>query len=236
MDVNRAQGIAPVGHQGEGGYEHPHKERREDGEEQPSQPSANAIEIQGLAAEMTPAVQQALDNLVAEIEPLRQKLAFAVEREQQLREDLAKHAFLPVPGRREFLRELNHVLNHLRDLTQMPSLAILHVANADEVRRRHGRDALDRFLVHAAQTIESALMPTDVLGSLGGNDFAIILLGADDRIAHERVAAIAAAVSETPFHGLGAPIAVELKTGAAELRKGMSDDAAIRDADRDLVR
>lgn len=237
MDVNRAQGIAPVQNQsgGNAGREHP-AEDQSDGSEEERPYAGSAFEIAGLAAEITPAAQQVLDSLAAEIEPLRRQLEMAREREQNLREDLARHAFLPVPGRREFIRELNHVLNHLSDLAAMPSIAVMHVVNAEDVRCKHGRDALDRYLVHVAKDISRTLQPTDVLGSLGGSDFAVILLGAGAQLARERTAGIVRSVAATPFSESGQAITPRIVAGVAELSTGSSAEASIRLADRDLLK
>ncbi|MEX0693012.1 MAG: diguanylate cyclase [Rhodospirillales bacterium] len=234
MDVNRAHGVAPVTNNsgGSGGREQPKKEQpavlpeAEDGSGE-----TDAFEIDGLAAEITPSAQRVLDTLAAEIEPLRRQLALAKEREGNLREDLARHSFLPVPGRREFIRELNHVLNHLGELTTMPSLVLLHVSNADEVRRKYGRDALDRMLVHVADAISRTLQPTDILSNLGGNDFAAILLGADSSLARKRAAGIVNALAKTPFNEQGMAITPVIMSGTAELSAGISAEAAIRAAD-----
>jgi GGDEF domain-containing protein len=235
MDVNRAHGIAPVANNtgGSGGREHPQKEQpavlpeADDGSGE-----TDAFEINGLAAEITPSAQRVLDSLAAEIEPLRRQLELAKVREQNLRKDLARHSFLPVPGRREFIRELNHVLNHLGELTSMPSLVLLHVSNADEVRRKYGRDALDRMLIHVADAVSRTLQPTDILSNLDGNDFAVILLGAGSQLARERAAGIVATLAKTPFNEQGMAITPVIMSGTAELSAGVSAEAAIRAADR----
>lgn len=232
MDVNRTQGAASVPNKGGGdsGGQSSHHQK----DQTPDDDGAardNAVELGGLAAEITPAIQALLDNLSAEIEPLRAELAMTREREQLYREELARHAFLPVPGRREFTRELNHVLNHLGDLTVLPSLVLINVAGADAVRRRHGRDALDRLLARVARMLNAALSPTDVLGNLGGNDFAVILLGMEKAAASERARDLAENLAK-PDDG-GAPI--EIVTGIAEFERGMSADALIRAADRDMA-
>ena len=236
MDVNRTQGIAPVGGNtgGNAGRDHPAK----DHSDEPHDETANdpgAFEIDGLAAEITPAAQEVLNRLAAEIEPLRRQLEMSREREQNLREDLARHAYLPVPGRREFIRELNHVLNHLGDLAVMPSVASLHVANAEEVRRKFGRGTLDRYLIHVANAISRTLHPNDVLGSLGGSDFALILLGADASEARERMAGIVNSLSASPFRDQGRTISLKLLKGVAELSAGTTAEAALHYADRNLL-
>lgn len=236
MDVNRAQGIVPVANNsgGNAGKDHPAKDHSGEFEEE-RKGEADAFEIDGLAAEITPAAQQVLDRLAGEIEPLRRQLEMSREREQNLREDLARHAYLPVPGRREFVRELNHVLNHLGDLAVMPSLCILYVTNTEHVRRAYGRDALDRYLVHAANAISRTLQPNDVLGSLGGSDFAVILLGADAKLARERADGIVNSAAKSPFQEQGETVPLKLLFGTAELSPGASSDAAIHAADSNLL-
>lgn len=237
MDVNRAQGISPTANNNKGGRDYPSKEKTEEGEpEGVDDVLVDAFEIDGLMAEITPSAQRVLDSLAAEIEPLRRQLVMAKEREQNLREDLARHAFLPIPGRREVLRELNHVLNHLNDLSMMPCVALVHIANADEVRRTRGRDVLDRLLVHASNIMSNAIQPTDVLGNLGGSDFALILLGADLNMARPRMAEILEKLRKVPLHDAGGSITIEANVGIVALSHGSSAEASINAADRDMVK
>ncbi|MFB0952417.1 MAG: GGDEF domain-containing protein [Rhodospirillales bacterium] len=238
MDVNRAQGISPTANNNsKGGRDYPSKEKTEEGgPEDVDDVLVDAFEIDGLMVEITPSAQRVLDNLAAEIEPLRRQLVMAKEREQNLREGLALHAFLPIPGRREFLRELNHVLNHLNDLSMMPCVALVHIANADEVRRARGRDALDRLLVHASNIMSNALQPTDVLGNLGGSDFALILLGADLNMARPRMAEILGKLRAVPLHDSGGSITIDANVGITVLSPGSSAEASINAADQDMIK
>ena len=238
MDVNRAQGISPTANNNsKGGRDYPSKEKTEEGgPEDVDDVLVDAFEIDGLMAEITPSAQRVLDNLAAEIEPLRRQLMMAKEREQNLREGLALHAFLPIPGRREFLRELNHVLNHLNDLSMMPCVALVHIANADEVRRARGRDALDRLLVHASNIMSNALQPTDVLGNLGGSDFALILLGADLNMARPRMAEILGKLRAVRLHDSGGSITIDANVGITVLSPGSSAEASINAADQDIIK
>lgn len=240
MDVNRAQAISTVKNnaQGKSGQENADKDGSEDqndGNAHHAYEAGDAVQIGGLAGEITPAVQKLLDQLASEIEPLRAQLKLAKEREDKLRQDLAAHAFLPVPGRREFLRELNHVLNHLNDLNVMPSVVILHIANANQVRKSEGRNTLDRYLAHVADTINQLLDTTEVLGNLGGDDFALIFLADVELDARERAAQIAKRLEETqmPSHLHQEPPKVLF--GVAELGRGDSAEAVIASADSDLL-
>lgn len=239
MDVNRAQAVSTVNNnaQGKNGREHADKDGSDDDYNENAHHAyevGDAVEIGGLAGEITPAVQQLLDQLGAELEPLRAQLKLAREREDKLRQDLAKHAFLPVPGRREFFRELNHVLNHLNDLTILPSLVMIHIANAGDIRRNQGRDMLDRYLVHVASTIDRLLQPTEVLGNLGGDDFALILLAENEEHALDRATQIAKRIQETPLPGYAEIVPPQVSVGVAELVRGASAEAVVIAADKDM--
>jgi len=240
MDVNRAQAVSTVANNSKGnnGREHADKDGSEDQNDDNAHGAHEAeaaFEIGGLAGDITPAVQQLLEQLGAEVEPLRAQLKLAREREDKLRQDLAKHAFLPVPGRREFFRELNHVLNHLNDLTIMPSLVVMHVANAADVRNQHGREILDRFLIHVASTVDRLLQPTEVLGNLGGDDFALILLAENVEHARERASQIAKRVEETMLPGHAELTAPMVIVGVTELVRGASAEAVVAAADKDML-
>ncbi|HEY4635926.1 MAG TPA: GGDEF domain-containing protein [Rhodospirillales bacterium] len=246
MDVNRADAVTPVGTGGG-----PKQERKRDSEDDKHDKGGKTDETQAaqspwtgteafavdgmLATSMTPEIQKIVDGLVRQIEPLRAEVERARGREAHFKELAEKHSFLPVPGRREFLRELAHVLNNMQHLTPPPNLAVLHIANADELRRRDGRQALDGLLSHVCQVLDGMLHPTDVVGSLGGNDFGVILLVGNGDRAHAKAREMEDAVHNTPFTGAGGPFAIEAVTGVATLASASNADAALVAADRDLV-
>jgi len=186
MDVNKTDVVAPIGSGGPNkeekrGTDEEQREKNHDTEAEASGASpwegTEAFAVDGLlAGVLTPEVQQAFDSLARQIEPLRAEVERAKGREAHFKELAEKHSFLPVPGRWEFSRELTHVLSNSEHLTPPPSLVVLHLVNADDIRRRFGRRALDAALIHVCAVIDANLHPTDVAGSLGGNDFGLILL------------------------------------------------------------
>ncbi len=246
MDVNRADAVTPVGTGGG-----PKQERKRDSEEEKQKQNEHgdagaaghspwdgteAFAVDGvLAAHVTPEVQKVIDGLARQIEPLRAEVERARGREAHYRELAEKHSFLPIPGRREFLRELGHVLNNMRHLTPPPTLLVLHLANADELRRRDGRQALDGLLSHVCEVLEATLHPTDVVGALGGNDFGIILLVGNGDRGRAKARDIADALRAKPFAGPGGPFAIEPVTGLTTLSSASSVEAILAAADRDLV-
>jgi PleD family two-component response regulator len=246
MDVNRADAVTPVGTGGG-----PKQERKRDSkdekhdkddktdESQPAQSpwaGTEAFAVDGvLAAGMSPEIQKVIDGLTRQIEPLRAEVERARGREAHFKELAEKHSFLPVPGRREFLRELAHVLNNMQHLAPPPNLVVLHIANADELRRRDGRQGLDGLLSHVCHVLAGTLHPTDVVGSLGGNDFGIILLAGNGDRARAKARQMEDAIRNVAFTGAGGSFAVEAVAGLATLGSITTADAALAAADRDLV-
>ena len=197
----------------------------------------DSVSVGGLLAhEVTPAVQTALDELAARIEPLRRELEQSRAREARYRALVDTHSFLPIVNRGAFLRQLARVIKNLNQLSTAPTLLCLHVANAERIRVEHGRVALDAALVHVAELLTSTLHPTDVIGSLGGNDFGVILLIADMDAARDRGAALIGAIEERPLAWQGLTIPLTAAFGVRALEPRITADAALAAADQDLLR
>ena len=241
MDVNKSHAISPVGSQGS------KQEQRRDPEDDKAQDDsasegestpvrAEAFAIDGLLAEeMDPKVRQALENLAGQIEPLRAEVELARGREAHYRELSEKHSFLPLSGRREFFREVAHILSHMEGLNA-PALIVLHLANGDDIRRRLGRNVLDAALVHVADIIKSSLQPIDVAGNLGGNDFCLVLLAGDLELAMARSQQLVDSISSQPFHSPSGAVGLKIAAGLAMLEGETTPQDALKSADRDLLK
>jgi len=179
MDVNKPESVIAVGDQP---YRSPSERRdpdaREDADEdaRPDTWSADAaVDLDGaLAGGVTPEIQRILDAFAARIEPLRAELDVARHREAHYKEIAIAHPFLPVPNRREFLRELKHVLEHIGSLSPSVALLVAHAGNVADIRRRLGRKAADAALIQFADAIVQAIHPTEAVGSLCGEDFSYV--------------------------------------------------------------
>ena len=245
MDVNKTDVVTPIGSGGpkkeeKRGTNEEQREKNHDTEAEASGASpwegTEAFAVDGLlAGVLTPEVQQAFDSLARQIEPLRAEVERAKGREAHFKELAEKHSFLPVPGRWEFSRELTHVLSNSEHLTPPPSLVVLHLVNADDIRRRFGRRALDAALIHVCAVIDANLHPTDVAGSLGGNDFGLILLVGNDELAQTKTQSLIDAVKAQPFPWQEETLTLEIVAGVATLENVDTSENAIQAADKKLV-
>lgn len=239
MDVNKPEGVQPVGDQ-------PHRQpqKRHDQEsEDPRDDGRNtwsseaAVDLDGLLADggVTPEVQKILDGIAAQIEPMRAELERVKAREAGYREIAVQHSYLPMPDRREFLRELTHVIDHMDSLSPPPALLVVHVPGIGDIRRKYGRQAADLALTHAAVAITSSVHPTDAVGSLSGEDFGVVLLSGGGETARRRVADIRQWLSEKPFKWQESETPLGIQAGLTVLRDDWSSARAVEAADRHLL-
>ena len=239
MDVNKTHAITPLASGGpkKEKSRDPGEEKQDQGEETADSPweGTEAFAVGGLLADdLPPQIQKAIEDLTLQIEPLRAEVELARGREAHFRELSEKHSFLPVPGRREFFREMTHILSHMQGPTP-PGLIVLHLGNADEIRRKHGREALDAMLTHVCDVIGKTLQPTDVVGSLGGNDLGIAVLVSDQEQIRRKAQNLIDAIAAQPFLWQGHGVSLEVVAGVATLENLETPETALSAADADLI-
>ncbi len=106
------------------------------------------------------------------------------------------------------------------------------IDNFKAINDLHGHAAGDHALRMVANTLQSALRPTDLLGRVGGEEFAILLAGMPLALAMtiaERARGAIAALEVTTADGTSIPLSISI--GVAPFSAGMSLDAALAQAD-----
>jgi PleD family two-component response regulator len=129
------------------------------------------------------------------------------------------------------VRELGKVLARAEHLAAPASLLRLHVTNGATIRRERGRRALDQARTQVCGALAETLHPTDIAGSLGGDDFGVVLLAADMEGAVAKGAAVAEAVRRRPFHWQGEDIVLDVASAARVLKPGADAEEILAAAD-----
>ena len=125
-------------------------------------------------AELTPAVRAALTHLQEEVDRLQGKLADA-----ELLADL--DPLTPVLNRRAFERELNRAMASARRYGEDLSLVYFDLNGFKGVNDTYGHAAGDAALKHVADVLARNVRDSDVVGRMGGDEFAVILTRAAQR-------------------------------------------------------
>ena len=196
---------------------------------------AAAVEFNDSLTEITPEIGRLLESLKQEIEPLRQKLEQANFQNSRLKERLKKHIFLPIPNRKEFEHKLAYMAAHLDDLSNPPYLLLCYCHGLELVRCALGRNAMDEALQFIVQTIQRLLLEKDILGSLGGTDFAVIFSAATVAEAEKRGEDIKKAVPQHPFVWKGKEYALNALVGITKIQKEINIKELFLRADGALI-
>lgn len=139
-------------------------------------------------------------------------------------------------NRRNFLSTMENELNRLKRF-DIPRAAVL-MLDLDHFKRvndTHGHAAGDAVLKHFAGLIHAQLRKVDRGGRLGGEEFAILLLGAELDAAQVFAERLRKTVADTPLDFAGRSIGVTVSIGIAMLSPDdAGPDAAINRADQAL--
>ena len=185
-------------------------------------------------AELTPRVRTVLHRLLDELNGLRGELASTQSRLSEMERLADEDALAPISNRRAFLRELGRAIGHVKRYGSAKSLLYFDLNGMKAINDAYGHPAGDAALVHVADTLQSNVRSSDVVGRLGGDEFGVLLMRADRETAWRKAESLAAAVAQTPFVWQGRTIPLSVAFGAYEVRAGDDPQAVIAAADREM--
>jgi diguanylate cyclase (GGDEF)-like protein len=143
-----------------------------------------------------------------------------------------------LPNRRQFLARLTEEFLRVQRLDNQPSsVLMLDLDLFKGVNDTYGHTAGDAVLKHFARLMQNAIRKIDTAGRLGGEEFAIILPGADAMAAKASAERLRKVVATTPFVREGKTIPLTVSIGIATMGPGdRNEDAALTRADGALYR
>lgn len=185
--------------------------------------------------ELTPKVFEALTNIVAEFNRQRDELEHTHDHALYLEEQTDQHEYLPLLSRRGLLRHLSRIMTHSERAGLLNGFVCLHVRNFGEIRRVYGRQAAEHMLIHAAGILKKELRDSDVLGSLGGEDFGIILTVTDAASVKEKAMELASVLEAQRVRWGVSSLDFEIWTGIHIFRSAPTPEEIIEAADKVLT-
>ena len=196
-------------------------------------PTSDLATLAGIPqAELTPRVSAAIGMLMAEVQKLREDLAQSSKRIEFLETLADQDALAPVLNRRAFVRELTRMIAYAERYDVAGSVLYFDVDNMKQVNDQLGHAAGDAVLTRIAETLLRESRASDVVGRLGGDEYAVILTQADAQTAAAKAASLAQAVAAEPVDWRGEQLNVTLSYGVHTFAGGEPVEQALDAADR----
>jgi two-component system cell cycle response regulator len=139
-----------------------------------------------------------------------------------------------LPNRRALEEELSRAVARAVRAASPLAAIVLDVDRFKQVNDTHGHAAGDGVLAAVAARAAGALRAGDLLARIGGEEFAVVLAGADLAAAAEAAERIRAAVAAAPLGAEERALAVTVSLGCAELAAGEDGPALLARADARL--
>jgi diguanylate cyclase (GGDEF)-like protein len=182
-------------------------------------------------ADMTPAVQAAVKTLLSEIDDLRSEVS-RLKAKLSEAEDLAdRDALTPVLNRRAFVRELGRIRTFSQRYGSPASVVYFDLDGFKSVNDRYGHAAGDAALQAVAQRLQGNVRDSDIVGRMGGDEFGVILVQADQATAEAKAEALARTIEGSPirFGDWSAPLHVSF--GVRQITPDQDPETLIAEAD-----
>ena len=193
---------------------------------------ADSTEFLGVPeAELTPAVKTAIQTLITELDDLRTEVGRLKARLAET-EDLAdRDALTPLLNRRALIRELGRIRTFAQRYGSPASLVYFDLDDLKGVNDRFGHAAGDAAIRAVAERLLANVRESDLVGRMGGDEFAVILVQADHATAEGKAAQLARAIEAEPlrFGDWSAPLHVSW--GVREITQDAEPEALIAEAD-----
>jgi diguanylate cyclase (GGDEF)-like protein len=197
-----------------------------------TQQTVDVATIMGVPeAELTPKVRAAIDQLMAEVQSLREELGRARRRVEYLEQLADRDPLAPVLNRRAFVRELTRMIAFAERYGVSGSVLYFDIDGMKRINDTWGHAAGDAALKHVAEVLLRDVRASDIVGRLGGDEFGIILAQADARAAAAKAHTLAEAIAAEPVPWHDEVFELGVSHGIYTFAGGEAVDEALNAAD-----
>ncbi len=224
------------------GYDNTGKARRNFLEEALSLPFAgkksklpDRIAMLGIPEnELTEPVILAISALFEKMDDTTLELSQTKEQLKELESLVDVDTLAPIPNRRAFMRRLQWVISMLERYSHPSSIVYFDLNGFKQINDTYGHAAGDMAIRHVAEVLTNAKRESDFMARMGGDEFAVLMYFADEKIAERRAKEIASKIASTPFMFNGQPLYITASVGFHPIRKGEDAESALHAADQSM--
>lgn len=209
------------------------RKRTETAEIHESREIQDTVSVFGIPAEeMTPKVEAAIMQLMEEVNNLREELRMARRRLDELEVLADRDTLVPASNRRAFVRELTRIIAFSERYGTPCSLLYFDLNDLKKINDQYGHAAGDAALQIFTEILDTNTRDSDVLGRIGGDEFAVILLNTDQADAVKKAEALNQVIAATALEWEGQEVTLNAAYGVYSIRPGVDAAKAIAEADR----
>lgn len=172
-----------------------------------------------------------VQRLMQEVETLRLELQAMGQRLADAERLADRDVLTPLLNRRAFVREVQRAIALTRRHKTPASVIYFDMDGFKQINDRYGHAAGDAALIGVAEQLMAAVREADVVGRIGGDEFAVLLQHADATAATAKAAVLAQAVADTPVTCDGQTMAMRLTWGVRQIGAVDSAEQALAEAD-----
>jgi len=199
----------------------------------PTRRAADGASVLGIPqGELTPKVQEAITQLMAEVDSLRQELEQSMSRIEYLEELADQDTLAPVANRRAFVRELSRNLSYAERYGTPSSVIYLDLNGLKQLNDGKGHAAGDAAILKVAKILAANVRESDLVGRLRGDEFGIMLSHADVHAARGKAEFLVKTIADDPLEWEGEEIRLDVAFGVHTIRGGGDAGAALEAADK----
>ena len=195
-------------------------------------PPADKTAFLGLTeADLTPAVQNAVKTLLTEIDDLRGEVSRLKSKLSEAETLADRDPLTPLLNRRAFIRELGRIRTFAQRYGSPASVVYFDLDGFKSVNDRFGHAAGDAALRAVAERLAANVRESDIIGRMGGDEFGVILVQADEATALAKAESLAQAIEASPieFGDWSAPL--HISYGVREINAEIEPETLVAEAD-----
>ena len=200
-------------------------------------PAVDQAEFLGISeTELSPAVRGAIAMLVLELEDLRTEVRRLRARLLEAEAEADEDPLTRVKNRRALIRELTRIVAFVQRYESPASLIYVDLDDLKSINDRFGHAAGDAALTKVAEILAAHVRESDVVGRMGGDEFAVVLAQADLEAAMTKAESLAALIAAEPIDGGDWLAPIRVSWGRAPDRpRPLDPERMIADADAAML-